>query len=148
MDNDNITRLILHGINLAKELEANLHNNLANQPPETVSASCEEIIRVFTRAREMLLPPPSSSSLQPHSLRMIQEPLMPAGSSSGGSIQDWLMGRSSAGQALDLFHAQVSSGGEAAAAAAAAGSGGEVAESSRGLGGGPSSSSSQSHRRR
>nr|GMD02158.1 WRKY transcription factor 55 [Ipomoea batatas] len=50
MDNDNtITRLILHGINLAKELEADLPN-LASQPPEAVSASCEEIIRLIMMA--------------------------------------------------------------------------------------------------
>ncbi|VFQ77512.1 unnamed protein product [Cuscuta campestris] len=76
-----IRRLIQHGIELAKDLEVNLGNR-------SISQACEEIIRVFSRARERSL---------------LQRP--PAAGSGGGSnVQSWVMSTDTAGQAvLDLL---------------------------------------------
>lgn len=46
--------LILYGCKLAKELEQNLRLLLPNQP-ETLLASCEEIINIFSSVRERLI---------------------------------------------------------------------------------------------
>lgn len=50
MDN-NILSLILQGCKLARELESNLQNRL---PDDSLSDSCEQIIRVFSDVREQL----------------------------------------------------------------------------------------------
>nr|AXY96408.1 WRKY transcription factor 55 [Canarium album] len=63
---DDLISLILHGCRLAKDLESNLPN-LANQPPNLLSRSFDDIINIFHTAKERLnaLPPSSSPSLSP-----------------------------------------------------------------------------------
>lgn len=77
--------LILYGCKLAKEIEQNLQMLLANQP-ESLLASCEEIINIFSSVRERLILSQG---------QMMSFPRQPAdhgsgGSSSGGGIQELL----------------------------------------------------------
>lgn len=72
--------LILYGCKLAKELEQNLRMLLANQP-ETLLASCEEIINIFSSVRERLIVSHGQMSF----------PRQPADHSGGGAgIQELL----------------------------------------------------------
>ncbi|XP_021904235.1 WRKY transcription factor 55 isoform X2 [Carica papaya] len=54
--------LIFHGLKKVKELELNLPNYLANQPPHLLSSSLEEIITIFVEAKERLVTSHESSS--------------------------------------------------------------------------------------
>ncbi|GMI86175.1 hypothetical protein HRI_002286800 [Hibiscus trionum] len=52
MDPELALSLILHGCRIAKDLEARL-GDLANQP-ETLSNTCDDIVNIFTTAKEGL----------------------------------------------------------------------------------------------
>ncbi|KAK4383152.1 hypothetical protein Sango_2805200 [Sesamum angolense] len=74
--------LVLYGCKLAKDLEQNLPH-LARQP-DTLLASCEDIIRVFTNVKERLVSRGQTNvSRQPQELQRIDDDI-------GVSIQEWL----------------------------------------------------------
>ncbi|GFZ15121.1 hypothetical protein Acr_24g0013110 [Actinidia rufa] len=77
--------LVLYGCKLARELELSLPN-MANHP-SLLSRSCDEIIRVFSMAR---------NQLNVHESQVAEH--------GGGVVQDWL--RST--QAMSLIHTQFS----------------------------------------
>ena len=75
--------LVLYGCKLARDLELSFPN-MANNP-SILSRSCDEIIRVFSMARDRL---------NAHELQVAEH--------GGGVVQDWL--RST--QAMSLLHTQ------------------------------------------
>lgn len=104
---EEIFSLILNGCKLAKDLEANLPN-IANQP-ETISRSCDEIIKSFCAAKERLnaahhhqapaalfYPPAAAAETLFHEQQ--QQQIIDA------SLQEWL--RSSVTQAMNLMQTQ------------------------------------------
>lgn len=104
---EEIFSLILNGCKLAKDLEANL-SNIANQP-ETISRSCDEIIKSFCAAKERLnaahhhqapaalfYPPAAAAETLFHEQQ--QQQIIDA------SLQEWL--RSSVTQTMSLIQTQ------------------------------------------
>ncbi|KAL0303981.1 UNVERIFIED_CONTAM: hypothetical protein Sradi_6266200 [Sesamum radiatum] len=74
--------LVLYGCKLAKDLEQNLPH-LARHP-DTLLASCEDIIRVFTSVKERLVSRGQTSvPRQPQELQRLDDDV-------GVGIQEWL----------------------------------------------------------
>lgn len=105
---EEIFSLILNGCKLAKDLEANLPN-IANQP-ETISRSCDEIIKSFYAAKERLndahhhqapaalfYPPAAAAETLFHEQQQQQQII-------DASLQEWL--RSSVTQTMSLMQTQ------------------------------------------
>ncbi|XVF41239.1 hypothetical protein PTKIN_Ptkin01aG0264600 [Pterospermum kingtungense] len=105
--------LILHGCKLAKDLESNL-GNLANHDPETLSKSCDDIIKVFVAAKERLnAQDPASFTThhllrEPHQSSSSQQQLQPQ---SDPGLQDWLKyGGIITTQAMGMIQQQILAG--------------------------------------
>ncbi|THG14639.1 hypothetical protein TEA_016423 [Camellia sinensis var. sinensis] len=135
---DEINSLIFHGCKLARDLELNLPN-IANQP-NMVLKSCDDIVRIFSAARDRLSGQGSSSTSYGSGGGggLIHESQMAGiggGSSGGGGMHEWL--RFASSQAMDLLQAQYEvQGGSAEMGGGVDVSGGELGGGSGGGGGG------------
>ena len=98
--------LILHGCNLAKELESNL-GNLANQP-EILSESCDDIIKIFATAKERLNA--QDPALFTQLLRENQNSSSQQHPQGDPSLQEWLKYGGVITQAMDMIHQQLLGG--------------------------------------
>ncbi|CAL5322822.1 unnamed protein product [Camellia sinensis] len=135
---DEINSLIFHGCKLARDLELNLPN-IANQP-NMVLKSCDDIVRIFSAARDRLSGQGSSSTSYGSGGGggLIHESQMAGiggGGSGGGGMHEWL--RFASSQAMDLLQAQYEvQGGSAEMGGGVDVSGGELGGGSGGGGGG------------
>ncbi|XWS56934.1 hypothetical protein CRYUN_Cryun09bG0128100 [Craigia yunnanensis] len=98
--------LILHGCNLAKDLESNL-GNLANQP-EILSKSCDDIINIFATAKERLNA--QDPALFTHLLREPQNSSLQQKLQSDPSLQEWLKYGGVLTQSMDMIQQQLLAG--------------------------------------
>jgi hypothetical protein len=97
---DGTISLILHGCKLAKDLELNLANSATQ--PETLSRSCEEIIRVFANAKERLHVHQLGTTFYPHPMLFREPQDLQQQQNIDPILQEWL--GTSCTSAETLFH--------------------------------------------
>lgn len=83
--------LILCGCSLARELELNLGNNIDFRQPHLISRACDEILDVFSAAKERLI-----SHERPPSTAVVPREV---------GLEDWL--RSTCSQAMEFVQMQM-----------------------------------------